>query len=222
MFKKSIIILASVFITSKAADFIQYEKAFRVVPSFVTSVDNWIGISLGLNYDLRVKNSIIEFNLTPKFIFDNSFVTTYNNISPDTSSTQDFESYSTDNSRANLELGILFSHRPAIIVKNTPGGLTFNLWRYGAFFEFGLFKTTVEDNNGTVTEDTELNYKQCYLGVIYKPTIGFQINERINLGTELRFSFSHDLSDYFRPTIQLGGGISLQISNPIKNFNHGK
>lgn len=218
MFKKSIIILASIILTSKAADFIQYDKAFRVTPSFVTSVDDWVGISLGLNYEMKVRKSIIEFNLTPKFIFDNSFVTTYPEINPDTSITQNYDSYSTDNSRANLELGILFSHRPAIIIKDAPGALTFNLWRYGALFEFGLFKTTIEDDNGSITEDTELNYKECFLGVIYKPTIGFQISDRINLGTELRFSFTHDLSDYFRPSIQLGGGISLRISNPIENF----
>lgn len=217
MFKKSIIILATIIVTSNASEFLKYNRAFRVVPSFTTISNDWIGFSLGLNYEQKVGNSIIEFNLTPKFLTDSySSDYTYDILSDNSKPSED--DYYINYSRTNLQLAVLFSHRPAIITKNGPGAFTFNAWRYGVLLEMGLLEKRASDNDLVVTEESVANFKHKYIGLIYKPSVGIQLNRRLNLGVELMYSYTHDIEDSLYPSLHFGTGFSLTVSSPIENF----
>lgn len=223
MLNKCIMILVSVFLFSNAAEFIKYDKAFRVVASSAFRSENESnGLALGLNYEVHVNKSLYEFSITPKYFFntfedhfyDSDVIledTTYYNVGY----------YDVQHSMFSIEAAFLFSHRPAIRLKSSPRTLTFNLWRYGICFEWYIFERKSHDIDGeTIVEVVATDSDQKSFGLIYKPAIGFQLSEKLNLSLELNFCAVSDFSSsvFPIPVVTFGSGIALGISNPVSGF----
>lgn len=219
MLNRIFLILISTILISEAAEFLDYERAFRFSTSYSGRMDDRHGFSFGLNYENRVGKSLIEFNLTTKFLFDihdYSYLDTY----PEGDTTfNNNQLYSSDYGVYSLETSILFSHRPAIRLKDGPGSFTYNLWRYGVCFEWDIFEDETFYENGYITEESvRTNAYQKRIGLIYKPAVGVQLTKRLNLSLEITYSAMGDFSQYFLPVFSYGAGISLAISNPVSGF----
>lgn len=220
MLKRILILIISIFIFSDAGEFLDYNRAFKLETFSANRMDDLHGFSFGLNYEQRIGKSIIEFNLTPKLLFHflnySDFIT---DVNIDDTTYYDVESYSETNSIFSLETAILFSHRPAIKLKNGPGSFTYNLWRYGICFEWDIIERRSHDIDGVIFDETlKAGRLDKRFGLIYKPSIGIQLTKHLNLGMEIVYNVTGDISQYFLPEFSYGGGISLTISDPVSGF----
>lgn len=222
MFKKIFISVFVTFFISQAGDFVEYDRALRLIPAYTQEAGNLKGAAFSFNYVQQIGKTVFDFSLTPKYFYW-SEKSNYSNGNTtlsfkDTSFVNPDYSFSSQK-KISLEAAVLFSHRPSIRVREGAGALTFNFWRYGASFEWNIYKKHREEVDGWVQEYViNKKYLNSYLGLAYKPSMGVQITDRINLSVELMYTWCLELNDLPWILPKFGSGLSFTFSNPVKSF----
>lgn len=216
MIRKVLIPLIFISLSLQAGEFVKYDRAFRITPGFAGYLEK-PGVSLALNYEQRLGKTHWEFGITPKFYayrHENSYSTKVFHLNDSMSISSKY--HDKEFKEFNLEAFILFSHRAAYISKKGNGAFTLNLWRYGACIEWQVYGTRTHLIDGYEFKETQRNISgDRSFGVIYKPTVGVQVNKMLNISLELNYSFNKNFQ-YPGPDLKYGGGISFIISDPIK------
>lgn len=222
MCKKIFISILITFFISQAGDFIKYDRAFRLKPAYIQESDDMKGVALSINYAQRVGKTVFDFSVTPNFLYWKE-EDSYNNgnitlVFEDTSFVNpDYAIRS--KSKFSLEAAILFSHRPSIRVREGAGALTFNFWRYGASLEWEIYKKYRDEVDGWIKETVIDNkYLYSFFGLTYKPSMGVQVTDRLNLSIELMYTWCIELNETPWVFPKLGSGLSFTLSNPVKSF----
>lgn len=222
MIKKIIISIFLIFLISQAGDFIQYDRAFCITPAYTQEADDMKGVALSINYVQRAGKTVFDFSVTPKYLYWREEATySYGNttiVFEDTSFVNPKYSFSSQK-KITIEAAILFSHRPSIRVREGAGALTFNFWKYGIAFEWDIFKMYRSEVDGYIEEHVIKNqYLDKNIGIIYKPSMGIQLTDKINISVELMYNLCIELDDTPFPYPKFGSGISFTLSNPVKSF----
>lgn len=222
MLNKTIIIIALTILTSQAGNFIQYNRALRIVPAYFQEGDSPGGVSLSFHYEQRLAKTVFDFSVTPKYeyISEETYYTDGNTTIVFHDTTFVDPDYSFNSlKKISIEAAILFSHRPDIKVREETGSFTFNLWRYGTSFEWEVYMKDRDEVDGYVKETTFKNEElRKYIGLTYKPTIGIQITDKLNVGVELMYTLWQELNSRILPFPKFGGGIAFRLSNPVESL----
>lgn len=222
MFNKITILIVITFLISQAGNFIQYDRALRITPAFAQEADDMKGGAFGIHYEQRAGKAVFDFSVTPKFLYwrEEAYYGNGNNsiVFNDTTFINPNYSFSSQ-SKIILEAAILFSHRPSIRVREGTGAFTFNLWRYGPSFEWELYKKYRDEVDDYVVEVTKKReHLEKSIGLTYKPAMGIQISDKLNISVELMYTWFLELDDTPYPFPEFGSGISFTLSNPVKSF----
>lgn len=223
MLKKIITISLLLFVNSMASNFLSYNRSLSITPSINAIRSDWGTLGLGLSYGQKIGKSILEFNITPKvgFYSDGYEVFSGNStIQGNDSIYSTPYSYYYKSTNITIEASVLFSHRTAMITRELPWALTFNLWKYGICYEGFIFGKTEYEINGVKSETKFDNYDNRFnlIGFIYKPFFGFQVNKNFNIAFELTYSINHQVSDQIGWFPKYGGGVSFTFSDPVSQF----